>query len=99
MGEIVHKMMARLPANRYQHAKEITQDLKRVARVLKEDAAGTGRSRQARQRTFHATRRAIGREAFFQWSLARHATILVVAAGLVACGSAAVGWWLRPKTR
>ena len=42
MGEIVHKMMARIPADRYQHAREITQDLKQVARILKEepDAAG-----------------------------------------------------------
>ena len=35
ISEIVHKMMARAPADRYQHAREITQDLKKVGRMIK----------------------------------------------------------------
>jgi eukaryotic-like serine/threonine-protein kinase len=96
MGEIVHKMMARQPADRYQHAREITQDLKRVARVLKEDQT------EAVSTTKSVKLDAINppknfREAFFRWSYARHALVLAAAAILVGGGSAALGWWLRPK--
>jgi len=94
MGEIVHKMMARFPADRYQHAREITQDLKRVARILKEDPQAAGRAKPAK--TVFAKLPRSWREAFFLWSPARHATMLAVAAVAVACGSAALGWWLRP---
>jgi serine/threonine-protein kinase len=97
MGEIVHKMMARAPADRYQHAREITQDLKRVARVLKEDQPeGAGASKTPKGGV-PTERPRNWREAFFQWTLARHAIVLAVAAALVAGGSAALGWWLRPK--
>jgi tRNA A-37 threonylcarbamoyl transferase component Bud32 len=98
MGEIVHKMMARAPADRYQHAREITQDLKRVARALKEDqteaAVGTAKPQKAATQSAPARN---WREAFFQWTFARHAIVLAVAAALVAGGSAALGWWLRPR--
>jgi serine/threonine protein kinase len=96
MGEIVHKMMARKPEDRYQHAREITQDLKRVARVLKEDQADATMSSKSSKAIAVVPARN-WRDGFFQWSLARHAIILAVAAALVAGGSAAVGWWLRPK--
>jgi eukaryotic-like serine/threonine-protein kinase len=95
MGEIVHKMMARFPADRYQHAREITQDLKRVARILKEEQPDAATPAKP-PRVISAKLARNWREAFFQWSGARHAAILAVAAVVVACGSAAVGWWLRP---
>jgi serine/threonine protein kinase len=96
MGEIVHKMMARAPADRYQHAREITQDLKRVARALKDDQSEAGGSKSPKAAA-QAERPRNWREAFFRWSLARHAIILAVAAVLAAGGSAALGWWLRSK--
>jgi eukaryotic-like serine/threonine-protein kinase len=92
MCEIVHKMMARLPSDRYQHASEITKDLKRVARILKEDPDEAGQtSRRPKKRAEN------WREAFFDWSLPRHAVILAVAALVLGSASAGVGWWLRPK--
>jgi eukaryotic-like serine/threonine-protein kinase len=96
MGEIVHKMMARKPEDRYQHAREITQDLKRVARVLKEerpDTAGASESSKLSLVKSPGT----WRDGFFKWTFARHAIVLAVAAMLLAGGSAALGWWLRPK--
>jgi len=95
MGEIVHKMMARLPADRYQHAREITQDLKRVARVLKDEQPAAADAAKP-SKSVSAKPAGNWRERFFQWSPTRHAVILAVAAVVVACGSAAVGWWLRP---
>jgi eukaryotic-like serine/threonine-protein kinase len=96
MGEIVHKMMARHPEDRYQHAREITADLKRVARVLKEDQTeAVGSVKTTKADALEPPRN--WREAFFHWPLARHAMILAVAAILVAGSSAALGWWLRPK--
>lgn len=102
MGEIVHKMMARDPEDRYQHAQELTQDLKRVARILKENqteaaiATAAGTAVKA-SKTAAITPAGNWREAFFHWPLARHAIILAVAAVLVGGGSAALGWYLRPK--
>jgi serine/threonine protein kinase len=98
MGEIVHKMMARKPEDRYQHAREITQDLKRVARVLKDeqpDSANAAKSAKKPVSSSDPSRN--WRETFFHWSFVRHAVLLSATAVLVACGSAALGWWLRPR--
>jgi serine/threonine protein kinase len=97
MGEIVHKMMARLPADRYQHAREITQDLKRVARVLKEEQPEAGPTAKPLKKEGSSEPAGNWRETFFKWSLARHAIILSATAILIACCSAALGWWLRPQ--
>src|SRR5262249_40051565 len=42
ISEIVHKMMARNPQDRYQHAREITQDLKKIGRLIKDDPGAAG---------------------------------------------------------
>jgi eukaryotic-like serine/threonine-protein kinase len=99
MAEIVHKMMARQPADRYQHARDITHDLKRVARILKDEhkdevpdlSVGVSASK-----TMSVTSWADRGKTFFEWSPRRHAVLLTAAALVVAGGSAALGWWLRP---
>jgi serine/threonine-protein kinase len=92
--EIVHKMMAREPAKRYQHAREIQQDLKRLAKILKEDPEAAGTARLAKMNA--APTSSAWRERFFRWSLARHAALLGLLALVVASAAAAVGWWARP---
>ena len=99
MAEIVHKMMARQPADRYQHAREITQDLKRVARILKDeqkevDAEPTLTGSSSKILSVPSTR--VAGKTFFEWSPRRHAILLAAAAIVVAGASAALGWWLRP---
>jgi serine/threonine-protein kinase len=97
--EIVHKMMARQPADRYQHAREITQDLKRVGRLIKEDPGAAGAlklSEIATSMTITKPERR-WRDSFFEWPLSRHAIVLAIAAVICGSASAAVGWWLRPK--
>jgi eukaryotic-like serine/threonine-protein kinase len=93
--EIVHKMMARLPADRYQHAREILQDLKQVTRLLKqpEGAAAAGLVQTAARKPPKDWR-----EAFFSWTRARHLAAFACVATLVAGSSAAVGWWMRPAS-
>ena len=88
MGEIVHKMMARLPADRYQHAREITQDLKRVARILKDEHTDGGRA-DADEASSEVRRpvragRAIGGKRSSNGRPQRHAIMLAVAAVVVA---------------
>jgi hypothetical protein len=68
--------------------------LKRLARILKEEPEAAGLAKTAK--TVSAKSPGGWREGFFLWSPARHAAILAVAAVAVACGSAALGWWLRP---
>ena len=68
MGEIVHKMMARLPADRYQHAREITQDLEKLARILKDEQPDGGTT-QKPAKSRPANPPGNWREAFFQWSM------------------------------
>src|SRR5580692_8346573 len=103
--EIVHKMMARNPADRYQHAREITQDLKKIGRMIKEDpnAAGAVKLSEITTPTSTATMPSAPRvvvrwsEGFFKWSLTQHAIALGIVALVLGSASAAVGWWLRPK--
>jgi serine/threonine-protein kinase len=106
--EIVHKMMARDPADRYQHAREITHDLKKVGRLIKEDpeAAGAVKLKEITvpastvdTQTMPRPPRAVVKwsEGFFNWSLRQHAIALAIAVLLLGSASAAVGWWLRPK--
>jgi tRNA A-37 threonylcarbamoyl transferase component Bud32 len=103
ISEIVHKMMARDPADRYQHAREITHDLKKVGRLIKEDpeAAGAVKLSEIAVPMPAPTRapRVVARwgEGFFNWSLSQHAIALGIAALVLGSASAAVGWWLRPK--
>jgi serine/threonine-protein kinase len=93
--EIVHKMMAREPAQRYQHARDITQDLKRVAKLLKADPQGAAAVKLAQMTPRPSS--ANWREAFFAWSWTRHLLFLAVAAILLASLSAGIGWWMRPS--
>ena len=93
--EIVHKMMARKPSDRYQSAREITQDLKQVARVLKEDPEGAAAVKlgqlKPKKRPENWT------EAFFGWPLVRHALTLSLMAAIIGGASAGIGWWMRPR--
>jgi serine/threonine protein kinase len=103
--EIVHKMMARMPSDRYQHAREITQDLKKVGRLIKDnpEAAGAVKLSEiavpAPAVAPAKAPRALGKwsDGFFSWPLSRHMTALGIAALVLGSASAAVGWWLRPK--
>ena len=108
ISEIVHKMMARDPADRYQHAREITQDLKKVGRMIKEDpeAAVAVKLKEItvvppgtpRAQVPAAPRVVVEwSEGFFKWSLRQHAIALAIVALVLGSASAAVGWWLRPK--
>jgi serine/threonine-protein kinase len=93
--EIVHKMMARQPSDRYQHAREITQDLKRVAKLLKEDpqaAAAVKLSQMSPRAAAHPWKKA-----FFNWPLARHLLLLGAAAVVVGGLAAGIGWLMRPS--
>ena len=104
ISEIVHKMMARAPADRYQHAREITHDLKKVGRLIKDDpgAAGAVKLKEITVPTPTATMPTAPRvvvrwsEGFFKWSLTQHAIALGIAILVLGSASAAVGWWLRP---
>ncbi|HET6328718.1 MAG TPA: serine/threonine-protein kinase [Planctomycetaceae bacterium] len=105
ISEIVHKMMARNPADRYQHARDITQDLKKVGRLIKDDPGAAGAVKLS-QITVPSPAlapvrapRAISRwsDGFFNWPVSRHAIALGIAALVFGSASGAVGWWLRPK--
>ncbi len=112
ISEIVHKMMARAPADRYQHAREITQDLKKVGRMIKDDPNAAGAVKLS-EITAPAPAAAAAnnssaptvatesgeptwRQRFLDWPLSRHLTALGIAALVLGSASAAVGWWLRP---
>ena len=112
ISEIVHKMMARAPADRYQHAREITQDLKKVGRMIKEDPNAAGAVKLSEITTPTSTSSPAAstiaavaapsgpptwRERFLDWPLSRHLTALGIAALILGSASAAVGWWLRPS--
>jgi eukaryotic-like serine/threonine-protein kinase len=104
ISEIVHKMMARDPADRYQHARDITHDLKKIGRMIKDDPEAAGAVKlseitvpmPAAPLAAPAVA-AESEEGFFGWSLKRHAVALAIAALVLGSASAAVGWWLRPK--
>jgi serine/threonine protein kinase len=104
--EIVHKMMARDPAQRYQHAKDVTHDLKKIGRIIKEnpEAAGSVKLSEITVPSPVAPSPASPpgaivkwSEGFFKWSLKQHAIALGIAALVFGSASAAVGWWLRPR--
>jgi serine/threonine-protein kinase len=110
ISEIVHKMMARDPADRYQHAREITHDLKKLGRMIKEDPEAAGAVRlseitvpapiapaSAAPSAARSVREPGLGGGFFDWPWKKHAIVLGVAALLLGSASAAVGWWLRPK--
>jgi eukaryotic-like serine/threonine-protein kinase len=100
ISEIVHKMMAREPADRYQHAREITHDLKKVGRLIKDnpEAAGAVKLSEITVPLPVSTRRVEWkwRDRFFDWPLSQHAITLGIVALVFGSASAAVGWWLRP---
>jgi serine/threonine protein kinase len=106
ISEIVHKMMARAPADRYQHAREITHDLKKIGRLIKDDpgAAGAVKLKEITVPmptpavTTPGPPRVVVRwsEGFFKWSLTQHAIALGIAVLVLGSATAAVGWWLRP---
>ena len=97
--------MARNPADRYQHAREITQDLKKVGRLIKDDPGAAGAvklrgNRCAAPALAPVRAPRVGSrwsDGFFNWPLSRHAIALGIAALVSGSASAAVGWWLRPK--
>jgi tRNA A-37 threonylcarbamoyl transferase component Bud32 len=103
--EIVHKMMARMPADRYQHAREITHDLKKVGRLIKDNPEAAGAVKLSEIAVAAPAvapakaPRVLGKwsDGFFSWPLSRHAIALGIAALVFGSASAAVGWWLRPK--
>jgi len=95
--EIVHKMMARLPADRYQHPREITQDLKRVAKILKESPASANAVKLSQISPPPPKPTGTWKEKFFTWSFTRHLIALGVAAVVLGSATAGLGWWLRPK--
>jgi eukaryotic-like serine/threonine-protein kinase len=105
ISEIVHKMMARNPADRYQHAREITADLKKVGRLIKDDpgAAGAVKLSEITVPPPAAPPASKSRiliawtDGLLNWTLSRHVIVLGIAALVVGSASAAVGWWLRPK--
>src|SRR5580704_17755787 len=85
--EIVHKMMARSPGDRYQHAREITHDLKKVGRMIKEDPNAAGAVKLSEITTPTSTSSPAAstiaavaapsgpptwRERFLDWPLSRH---------------------------
>jgi len=102
--QIVHKMMARQPADRYPTAHAILDDLRRVSKKLKgePDTAReieladltpaprpTPRNR-LRQMASGASSR------FFDWGLKKQLVAFAAAAFVVGGASAGLGWWLRP---
>lgn len=103
--DIVHKMMARNPDDRYPDAHALLADLRKLSKQLKE---GSGEIPQmslsspqipqlaSDSMAFHWISRAL-RSPFFRWPLSRHLATLLGVALLVGGSSAALGWWLRPS--
>ncbi|MGE3314025.1 MAG: serine/threonine protein kinase [Planctomycetaceae bacterium] len=102
--QIVHKMMARQPDDRFPDGHAILTELRKVSKALKQRTGEMPKlslsSEYAIEKKKDSTAVVWAKRAFhakfFSWSTARHATTLLVAAAIVGGGSAALGWWLRP---
>lgn len=89
--QIVHKMMVKEPEKRYQSAQAVSADLKKLAKLVKEqpDAA----AEMSLQEAAAPTRKG------FQppgWAVRHPLAAFLVACGLVSSASAGVGWLMRP---
>ncbi len=108
--QIVHKMMARNPDDRYPDAQAILNDLRRVSKMLKDPAddtaeislpeiaqASSGKSQPAKTRSINTRRLpSLPSIAFLNQSLKKQLAMFAVAALLIGSASAALGWWMRP---
>jgi len=102
--QIVHKMMARQPADRYPTAHAILDDLRRVSKKLKGEP-DTAREIELQDltpapqpspgnRLRHMAAATSSR--FFGWGLKKQLVAFAAAAFVVGGASAGLGWWLRP---
>ncbi|HUG89513.1 MAG TPA: protein kinase, partial [Planctomycetaceae bacterium] len=95
---VVHKMMAKKPDDRYPDAAAIVQDLKLIAKALKQDpqeAAETLAKFDGMVPASALPSRGLW-DRLSRWSL-RRAALALTALGIVVGGAAAgLGWWLRP---
>ena len=95
---VVHKMMAKRPDDRYPDAAAVLEDLRLIARALKQDpqeAAETlAKFNGLVPQSALPPRGLWGRVS--RWSMRRRVAVLL-GLGLVVGGSAAgIGWWMRP---
>lgn len=99
--ELVHKMMAKRPEDRYQSSADLAEDLRSLGLALKSDPQAAAR-RGLGSFTVAKPASVMGRwplaiDRFFEWSGQRHAAFLAVASSVVFLASVGIGWGMRPE--
>ena len=97
--EIVHKLMRKEPAGRYDSAAALGADLDALAAALTENPAAAKKLKLAKlegAKPAGPPKWPLGLDRFFEWSGRRHAATLIPLCLLVAAASAGIGWANRP---
>ena len=97
--EMVHRMLAKRPEDRYQSAADLGEDLNRLRGLLAESPGRAAKTTLASLRGAKAVERAnwpLALDSFFDWSRGRHLAVLLPLCLLVGVCGAGVGWATRP---
>lgn len=98
--QIVEKMMAKRPEDRYQHAGELAEDLARLGASLKQDPNNANKLPLG---SFTVARKSpqgkwpLSLDQFFHWSARRHAMFLAPLALLLFLAGLGAGWSAQPE--
>lgn len=98
--QIVEKMMAKRPEDRYQHAGELAEDLARLGTSLKQDPSNASKLSLG---SFSVARRSpqgkwpLSLDQFFHWSPRRHAMMITPLAILLFLAGLGAGWQAQPE--
>lgn len=98
--ELVEKMMAKQPQDRYQHSSEVVEDLGRLGAAIKKNPVATAKLGLKNFTTVPSTpagRWPLAIDQFFHWSSRRHAITLGTLATLLFLAALGAGWISRPQ--
>ncbi|MCH7990346.1 MAG: serine/threonine protein kinase [Planctomycetes bacterium] len=97
--QLVHKMMAKEPDDRYPNAQTVLEDLRKIAKALQEQpdgAADLSLSQFGMPTISPAKTTAALRTRFLQWCRNHQTTAFVLTAFCVGTVAAGIGWTMRP---
>ncbi|MCC7424358.1 MAG: serine/threonine protein kinase [Planctomycetaceae bacterium] len=89
--QIVHRMMAKDPEKRYPSAQAVSSDLKKLAKLVKEQPEAAAEMSLSEPASARQGFRPPG------WAVRHPLAAFLVACGLVSTASAGVGWLMRPS--
>lgn len=96
--QIIERMMAKRPEDRYETAHAITQDLTHFVTAFKQQPDAVSRIQLPHVDTVPEEAETDRTGSFFGWNLQQHAVFLLIACLLVAAFFAVVGWLFRPES-